>query len=80
MIQRWLSVAEISAHPDVTPDTIYKWVARKRKPALKLGRLGKSIASDVDLLVKAGRAVKDASPAQAFKRQLARRSQKRTAR
>jgi excisionase family DNA binding protein len=39
MQERWLSVAEIAAHLGVNPDTIYKWIARKKMPVHKLGRL-----------------------------------------
>jgi excisionase family DNA binding protein len=37
--ERWLSVEEISTHLGVSPDTIYKWVYRKKMPAHKVGRL-----------------------------------------
>ena len=54
MQERWLSVAEIAAHLGVNPDTIYKWIARKKMAAHKLGRLWKFLASEVDQWVKAG--------------------------
>jgi excisionase family DNA binding protein len=63
MNERWLSVAEISAHLGVNPDTIYKWITRKRMPAHKLGRLWKFLASEVDQWVKAGHAAEDVAPA-----------------
>lgn len=56
MPERWLSVEEISAHLGVSPDTVYKWVYRKKMPAHKVGRLWKFLASEVDLWVKRGRA------------------------
>lgn len=56
MHERWLSVDEIAAHLGVNPDTIYKWVVRKKMPAHKLGRLWKFLASEVDAWVKGGRA------------------------
>ena len=56
MPERWLSVEEISAHLGVSPDTIYKWVYRKKMPAHKVGRLWKFLASEVDQWVKHGRA------------------------
>lgn len=56
MAERWLSVQEISAHLGVSPDTIYKWVYRKKMPAHKVGRLWKFLASEVDQWVKRGRA------------------------
>jgi excisionase family DNA binding protein len=54
MAERWLSVEEISAHLGVSPDTIYKWVYRKRMPAHKVGRLWKFLASEIDTWVKKG--------------------------
>ena len=54
MQERWLSVGEIAAHLGVNPDTIYKWITRKKMPAHKLGRLWKFLASEVDQWVKGG--------------------------
>ena len=56
MKERWLSVNEIAAHLGVSPDTIYKWIERKKLPAHKLGRLWKFMASEVDGWVRAGKA------------------------
>lgn len=56
MAERWLSVVEISAHLGISPDTVYKWVYRKKMPAHKVGRLWKFLASEVDRWVKRGRA------------------------
>lgn len=56
MHERWLSVEEIAAHLGVNPETIYKWVVRKKLPAHKLGRLWKFLASEVDAWIKAGKA------------------------
>lgn len=56
MPERWLSVEEISAHLGVSPDTVYKWVYRKKMPAHKVGRLWKFLASEVDQWVKHGKA------------------------
>jgi excisionase family DNA binding protein len=64
MQERWLSVGEIAAHLGVNPDTIYKWIDRKKLPAHKLGRLWKFLASEVDAWIKAGKAaVGSGSPA-----------------
>jgi excisionase family DNA binding protein len=57
--ERWLSVTEIAAHLGVNPDTIYKWIERKKLPAHKVGRLWKFLASEVDQWVKAGHAAQD---------------------
>ena len=56
MQERWLSVEEIAAHLGVNPDTIYKWIERKKMPAHKVGRLWKFLASEVDQWVKGGKA------------------------
>jgi excisionase family DNA binding protein len=56
MNERWLSVEEIAAHLGVNPDTIYKWIERKKMPAHKVGRLWKFQASEVDAWVRGGKA------------------------
>lgn len=56
MKERWLSVIEIATHLGVNPDTIYKWIERKKLPAHKVGRLWKFMASEVDTWVRGGRA------------------------
>jgi excisionase family DNA binding protein len=75
MQERWLSVGEIAAHLGVNPDTIYKWITRKRMPGHKLGRLWKFLASEVDAWVEGGHAAEDvppATPATVTKRKLPR--------
>ncbi len=54
--ERWLSVDEIAAHLGVNPDTIYKWIERRKLPAHKVGRLWKFKASEVDEWVRLGKA------------------------
>ena len=61
MAERWLSVDEIAAHLGVNPDTIYKWITRKKMPGHKVGRLWKFLASEVDAWVKGGHAREDVS-------------------
>ena len=56
MAERWLSIDEISEHLGVKKDTIYKWVAKKRMPAHKVGRLLKFQIKEVDHWVKTGKA------------------------
>ena len=56
--ERWFSVEEIAAHLGGNPDTIYKWITRKRMPAHKVGRLWKFLTSEVDEWVKRGLAGK----------------------
>lgn len=75
MQERWLSVDEIAAHLGVNPDTIYKWITRKKMPAHKLGRLWKFLASEVDQWVKSGHAEEDVitpAPVSASKRRSSR--------
>ena len=62
MNERWLSVDEIAAHLGVNPDTIYKWITRKKMPAHKVGRLWKFLVSEVDGWVKGGHAAEDVPP------------------
>jgi excisionase family DNA binding protein len=63
MQERWLSVEEIAAHLGVNPDTIYKWIERKKMPAHKVGRLWKFLATEVDDWVKRGSAGKNVAGA-----------------
>jgi excisionase family DNA binding protein len=65
MQERWLSVGEIAEHLGVNPDTIYKWITRKKMPAHKLGRLWKFLATEVDQWVKGGHAAEDVALATA---------------
>ena len=60
MQERWLSVDEIAAHMGVNPDTVYKWIERKKLPAHKMGRLWKFKATEVDQWVRLGRAAERA--------------------
>ena len=56
MQERWLSVDKIAAHLGVNPDTIYKWIVRKKMPAHKVGRLWKFKKAQIDEWVNAGKA------------------------
>ncbi len=56
MPDRWLSIEEISEHLGVKKDTVYKWVASKRLPAHKVGRLLKFQIKEVDKWVRDGKA------------------------
>jgi len=57
MAESWLSIDEISEHLRVKKDTIYKWIARKKMPAHKVGRLLKFQIKEVDRWVRTGKAV-----------------------
>lgn len=51
----WVSVEEIAAHLNVKPDTVYKWIERKKGfPAHKVGRLWRCKISAVDEWVVSG--------------------------
>lgn len=52
MEDRWLSVPEIAEHLGVSRDTIYSWLAKKKIPAHKVGRLWKFSKSEVDEWVR----------------------------
>jgi excisionase family DNA binding protein len=54
--ERWLSVEEIAAHMGVSPDTVYKWIERKKLPAHRMGRLWKFKATEIDKWVRTGKA------------------------
>jgi len=56
MEDRWLSVDEIAAYLGIKRDTVYKWIADKRMPAHKVGRLWKFRKEEVDEWVKGGSA------------------------
>jgi excisionase family DNA binding protein len=56
MTERRLTIDGINDQYGVNPDTIYKWITRKRMPAHKPGRLWKFLASGVDQWVKNGSA------------------------
>ncbi|OEU77872.1 MAG: transcriptional regulator [Desulfobacterales bacterium S5133MH4] len=51
---RWLSVDEIGAYLGIKRDTVYKWIAEKKMPAHKMGRLWKFRKEEVDEWVKSG--------------------------
>jgi excisionase family DNA binding protein len=77
MQERWLSVDEIAAHLGVNPDTIYKWIDRKKLPAHKLGRLWKFLASEVDAWIKAGKAAVESNSSASLRKQARNASKKR---
>jgi excisionase family DNA binding protein len=54
MTDRWLSVDEIAEHLGVSKDTIYAWIAKRRMPAHRVGRLWKFQKLEVDAWVKVG--------------------------
>lgn len=47
-IDRWYSLAEITEYLGVSRDTVLNWIANKRMPAHKVGRLWKFKISEID--------------------------------
>ncbi len=62
---RWLSVNELMLYLGVSRDTIYDWLASRRLPGHKIGRLWKFKQDEIDKWVKAGSA---ASPVISIKK------------
>ena len=50
--EKWSSLDEIAEHLGVSKDTVYRWIANKKMPAHKIGRLWKFKVSEVDYWVK----------------------------
>jgi len=50
----WLSAEDIAGHLGITKDTVYAWIAEKRMPAHKIGRLWKFQIAEVDDWVRCG--------------------------
>ena len=53
---RWLSVDEIAAHLGIKRETVYTWIAKKRMPCHKVGRLWKFNKAEVNEWVRSGAA------------------------
>ena len=58
--EAWLSAEEIAAHLGITKDTVYDWIADKKMPAHRVGRLWKFQASEIDDWVRSGEAASEA--------------------
>jgi excisionase family DNA binding protein len=52
--ERWASVEEIAEHLDVSSDTVYRWIADRALPAVKIGRRWKAKLSEVDDWARTG--------------------------
>ncbi len=52
MNERLLSVDDVCAYIGIGRDTVYKWIATKRLPAYRLGRLWKFKKRDLDKWLK----------------------------
>ena len=53
---RWLSVNELMLYLGVSRDTIYDWLAGRRLPGHRVGRLWKFKQAEIDEWVKVGNA------------------------
>ena len=56
MEDRWFSVDEIAVYLGIKRDTVYRWIAEKRMPAHRMGRLWKLRGEEVDEWVRSGEA------------------------
>ena len=56
MVDRWLSLKEISEYLGARRETIYKWIENKGMPGHQIGRNWKFKKDEVDTWVKSGRA------------------------
>ena len=59
MDERWLTVDHICKYLNVSNETVYKWIERRKLPAHKMGRLWKFKATEVDEWVRGGKAAYD---------------------
>lgn len=53
MTEPWVSADEIAEHLGVTKDSVYTWIAKRKMPAHRVGRLWKFQVSEVDAWVRA---------------------------
>ncbi len=54
MIERWLSLEEISKHLGVSKDTVRSWIKKDTIPFHKVGRQYKFRVSEVDDWIESG--------------------------
>lgn len=57
--EKWSNLDEVSEHLGVSKDTIYRWIAKKKMPAHKVGRHWKFKISEIDEWVINGGAQKN---------------------
>lgn len=53
MTEPWVSTEAIAEHLGVTKDSVYAWIAKRKMPAHRVGRLWKFQLSEVDAWVRA---------------------------
>lgn len=54
--ERWVNVDDVAAHLNVTRDTVYRWLEKKRLPAHRVGRVWRFKLSEIDDWVRSGAA------------------------
>ena len=52
--EKWSSVDELAEHLGVSRDTVYRWIADRDLPAVKVGRSWKVKLTEVDRWVRDG--------------------------
>lgn len=53
-VESWATLQEVARHLQVAEDTVHRWIARKRLPATRAGRIWRFKLSEVDAWLKAG--------------------------
>lgn len=52
--EKWSSLDELAEYLGVSKDAVYRWIANKKMPAHKIGRLWKFKISEVDEWIRSG--------------------------
>jgi len=60
--EKWSSLDEIAEHLGVSKDAVYRWIANKKMPAHKIGRLWKFKISEIDEWIRSGGAADKPEP------------------
>jgi excisionase family DNA binding protein len=50
----WSILADVAAHLQVSEDTVLRWIAKRKLPAHRVGRIWRFKLTEVDLWVRAG--------------------------
>lgn len=62
MHDRWLTVDDICKYLNVSNETVYKWIERRRMPGHRVGRRWMFKQDEVDKWVRSGAADESAKP------------------
>lgn len=57
--QVWLTVEQISAHLQVSKETVYRWLDRGKIPAHRVGKQWRFLVGEVDEWVRRGEATEN---------------------